>query len=368
MKSRLIAIAIAVSIAASLLLFTIVLADPADPFSASAEATAIDANLLVDILPSPGSEADVGVLIGYENADITGTVSAIETGGNGLGVRVTENSPLIAAAVEVVTSSSYTDTTSPGTDSETDSLLTLDTLLVDTAAISSTSTSESLATRFTTGQGYGNDLEVFGDPLGLSAILNAATISETAHTESTAAGDSVMSSAEVRIEDFSSSLFPVLGQTVIVTADVITSNASVVCDDDAEETASAGYNFVNLEVQGVPVVVTTPGTQVTITIATVDVAVLTIGPVLEENTTNTSANASAVALRLELIADVGALDSGTVINLASSTASCNVTEPLAVKNQGLSAQHNGLPTAAVGLVFALIAVGTIAVGWRRRKL
>ncbi len=363
MKSRLIAIAMAVSIAASLLIFTIALADPADPFSASAQATAVNGSLIADLNIS---SVTVGVLVGQQTAGITGTVSAVQTGGSGVGVSVTEASALIDANVQLIASESYTDTTDPGNDTDTDVLANIETVLLGTTAISSTSESESLATRFTTGRGFINEMRVNGGPGG-AGLISTGVISETAHTESTAAGFDVSANSAVSIEDLSASLGLAIAPTEIITAAAITSSADVLCDDlVGNESAMADYNFVDLYVQGQEITVNTPGTEVTVTVGTTDVAVLTIGPEIIENVAPTSAQASVVALRLEFISDFGLIETGSVIDVGASEASCDVSQALAITNQGMEVQQQGLPAAVVGFGFIALTLGTIILLRRRR--
>lgn len=365
MKTRLTAIAAAVSIAATLLVFTIALADPADPFSAAAEGTAVNANLTVG-LTAPPFDVDIGVLVGQENSRITGTVSAIETGGIGTGVLVTEDSPFIDAVVQLIATESYKDTTDPGNDTDTDFLASITSLLLNTAVISSSSESESLDPRFTTGEGIINDLEINGGELG-AAIIQAGTVSETAHTQSAAAGLDVTANSAVSIEDFSSSLGLALAPTEIITAAAITSSAEVFCDDPiGNESATTDYNFVDLYVLGQEITVFTPGTKVTVTIATVDVALLAIGPEVVEETTATSAQATVVPLRLELLTDFGLLVTGSVIDIGTSTASCQVSEALAITNQGIEAQQKSLPVAFIAFGLVALTGSTVAI-WQRRK-
>jgi hypothetical protein len=363
MRKRYVAVSLSLVVALLLLGVTAALADPTMPFSGSASAVAIETDLQLDVT---AVTVEVGILVGSEYAGITGASGDVDTGGDGDGVIVSETSPLIDADIEVVHTEAAASTTSTDVDTDTDFVLSFDSLLVDTALISSTTRAESLATRQTLGQGTVDDLSIFGNPLGIDAFVEAETVTESAHVISTAAGTSVGEEAEARIEGAAVNLFTVTGVETIVSADVMTATATSMCDSATgnPNTADANYGFVNLMVNGVPVVIQDPGTQVTATIGTTDVAVVTIAPVYVTSIGPDSASAAATALRVEIIADVGAVEAGTVIDFAATETDCMTAAPTNVSLSSLSGAGRSslpyvlLPGFALGLA-TLFGVGLI---------
>ncbi len=350
MKTRFLLIVSVLIIGLSLLAVTVALADPLDPFGGTAEAVAIDANLSISVVGA--TTVDVGAIVISETAKISGAGGVVSTNGAGKGIGISESSPLINADIDIVQTQAMRDTNSPGSTTDDDFVATLNTLLVDTDLITSTTRSDSLTTRQTIGEGSVDNLSVFSDPIGIESLLQANTITSLVNTASTASGTDVNETAAADLEGVSAALFPSTGLEQIVTADVISSNTATTCDSETDNTAFADYNFVNLQIQGVSVNVDTPGAQVIVEINNVDVAVVTIAPVLSQNVTSTTASAEAVALRIEILEDIGSLTSGTIINLATSRSSCYTPEPTAV---GLST----IQAAALPGSFVMIAISGV---------
>lgn len=364
MKRKLVSLAFALAAALSLLAATLVLADPDMPFYGEAHATGVDLDLRLNVT---GITVDVEVEVGREEAEIQGAAGVVSTQGQGWGVLVTETSALIDASVAVVNTSAGASTAVPDVVEDTDFVLNLNSLLVDTGLISSTTRAESLATRQTVGKGIVDGLFVMGDPLGIDAFVVAETVSETVHVVSTAAGSAANEEALARLEGVSVNLFPTVGQQEILSADVVSATAATSCDSDPAvmNSAAVDYGFVNLEVLGVPVVVTDPGTQIVVDLFGVDVAIVTIGPEHDTTVTNGTADAHSQALRIDLIADVGLLQAGTVVNLASTQAYCQIPTPTDVNLSGFSGENSAslTPTA---VTLGAILLPALYLALRRR--
>lgn len=351
--------------------FSLALAEPPTPYSGSSTATGISSTL---ILSDTTGAIEANVLLGSQQGAITGTGTVVSTSGRGNGLEVAEASPLLDAGADFVNAASFADTATPGPDSDTDFVAAAESTLVDTALLSTTTTSEVAATFGTVGVGEANDVSVFADVAGTQPFVAAGSITENIQLETTSGMDALSNVAIVRLEDVTGTLAATvltitargpIGLATFLTADSITASASATCDGTTGgTTADASVDFINLNIQGQDFSAAPPNTVVPITIGGTTVAEVTLSPVMTSTVAGTTSLAEAVALRIETVADIAGLASGTVVNLGTATAECTAVEesPTSVTVQTLGAEASGsggllaaLPLALLGSVFAVAA-------------
>lgn len=340
-----------------------VLAFPGVPFDGSASATGIDVDL--NLLA-----ANVGITVVSESTSTSGATDIpVSTVGLGDGLSVELTSGILPIPIDVDLVSALTEKIYDGDitildDSET--LLEIDNItspLATTDIISSASNSQVTGlVGWSETSGHVNGANILGG-IGNSPFLSVQDIFNVANTETTPAhllntsGSSVLSDINVEIPYL-------LGTVPILAVDIITSTASASSDGTLDNAfASADVEFVNLTIGGVPIPTPTVNDVHVITVGTfptaVDVARVTIMPVMETSTSATSSSAEATSLLIEVLA--GSLV-GTEINLAQSRAEANAesipTGPTSITFQNLG-QISTSDAVTLPIIVTFMAILTI---------
>lgn len=369
-------------LAASLpLLFSIFRSDsayafPDVAFTGSADAAGVDVSLV--LVPAVLA---VDIDVARQHADLAGAANTpVSTSGRGDGIDVAVViGSLAGAAVDIVNASSnktYDGNSSPVTDA--DSLVNVDTLLVDTGIIGTNTSSQvtgTLADSF--GQNGVNGLSVYRNSLGTLNLVTANTITSTVQSQTNTVGPNhdVVSTSSARIEGAAVSLGPLLGLTdPVVTADLIQANASATNDGTVTDmNAAASVSFVNLMVNGVNLSAAPPNTVVNLLVLGVPVARVTVRPIIGTTITQNLSTARTVALRIEVLAVAGLV--GTTIDLGVANAAAAVgntfngnSGPLALALTGFAASVTppGGLALPLSLGMAVAVLPTVIVVLRRR--
>lgn len=336
----------------------------ASPVAFNGGATSQSLDLTLDLALAAVS-IDIGTMEAVQSYDDVNPPSTAGAG-EGINVAVTLGDPGLGLDL-INVESMHTLGDGPNADTDSASLLDVDTDLIVVDALEMDTSSLATETTVDTNMNWSlAGLVVHGDVLGATDLLATDAITGTADTDLDA-DDNLLSVGHTQIDGLV--LEVPLGITAIelVSADVISTTASAGSDGTAGgATAYANTEFVNLRIQG-EVVSTDPGTVIDLTLLNINIGSITIRPVEEIFISDTQSSAQAVALRIEILEVLGLI--GANIDVGTTTANAGVQPgfPTAVTVTDMHlTTGNNLPYAflALGILGGLMGMVKFA---RRNK-
>ncbi len=341
---------------------------PVTPYSADGSAENISATLTIDV-PIVNNDPTVSISVGALDTAAGGSNGDPHTTaglGNGLNVDLLSGilNEVEVDLINVASEHTLGDPEVPDTDSE--SLINQNTILVDLDALGVSTSSFAQATDSETAQLSSiAGLVIHGDTLGLTDLLSTDAITGTIdnHTE----GLGAESISQNRVDGLSIDL--PLGLATIISAEALTTTSTAFSDGTIEgASATVDHEFVNLIIQGEDYSDVALGTVVPlIGIGGVDIGSVIIGPVSDTTVTPGMSLASGVALRihvdlvslLELDADIGVTEAMAAVESRPPTA-------VTLGNVDISAGQN-MPYALLALgALGVVVTGTIVARRRSR--
>lgn len=300
-----------------------VLARPSEPFSSLAVSTAIQTTLNL-------VTANVRVTLGRQEARINApNVATATTSGQGMAVQTKLTTGLLVGAdVALVRSASSAQSTAPGAPStDAASLLTADTLLVDSGVLTTTTTSAITTVAYeTAGSGAQSSVTLYGNMLGTTPLLTAGSLTQQTTTQ-TSANRAVQSFAATELATVAIKLPGI--DTPIVTLDSLNAWAKTINTGAAADAfAASDVEFTNLRIAGKDYSNAVAGTVVMVRQGLIDVARITILPIHANTAGATLSTAEAIALRVDVINVPGL--AGTRIELGAVQASSGIVQPTAI--------------------------------------
>jgi hypothetical protein len=292
----------------------------ASPMAFNGGATSQSLDLALDLSLAEVS-IDIGTMEavqGYDDVNPPTTAGA----GEGINVAVTLGDPDLGLDL-INVESMHTLGDGPDADTDSDSLLDVDTDLIVVGALAMDTSSLATETTVNTNMDWSlAGLVVHGDVLGATDLLATDAITGTSDTDLDADGN-LLSVGHTQVDGLV--LEVPLGITTVelVSADVISTTASAGSDGTAGgATAYANTEFVNLQIQGEDVSNTDPGTVIDLTLLNLNIGSVTIRPVEETFVSDTQSSAQAVALRIEILEVLGLI--GANIDVGTATAQAGV--------------------------------------------
>lgn len=341
---------------------------PVTPYSAAGASENISANLTID-LPLTNQDPTVNISVGALDTTAGGSNGEPHTTaglGNGLDVSLLSGilDGVEVNLVNVLSHHTLGDPEVPDTDSE--SLIDQDTLLVDLEALTVSTSSFAAATDSETDQ-FSNivGLAIHGDALGLTNLISTDAITGTIDNRTEGLG--AQSVTQTRVDGLTVEL--PLGLSTIISAEALTTTASAF-SDGTEENASATvtHEFVNLMIQGEDYSNVPLGTVVPlVNILGQNIGSVIIGPVADTTETPAMSTATGVALRVHVDL-VGILTLDVDVGTTEAMAAVESRPPTAVtmSDMNISAGEN-MPAALLALgALGIVITGTIVARRRSR--
>lgn len=318
-------------------------------FNGGATSQSLDLTLglaLADVSIDIGSMEAVQ---GFDDVNPPSTAGA----GEGINVAVTLGDPGLGLDL-INVASMHTFGDGPDANTDSDSLVDIDTELIVVGALAMDTSSLATDTIVNTNMDWSlAGLVVHGDVLGATDLLSTDAITGTSDTDLDADGN-LLSVGHTQVDGL---LLEVpLGITTIelVSADVISTTASAGSDGTAGgATAYANTEFVNLRVQGEDVSTSGAGTVIDLEALGVTIGSVTIRPVEETFVSDTQSSAQAVALRIEILEVLGLIGANIDVGTTTAQAGAQPGFPTAVT---VTDMHL---TTGDNLPYALLALGIL---------
>lgn len=333
----------------------------ASPFAFNGGATSQSLDLALDLSLAEVS-IDIGSMEAVQSFDDVNPPSTAGAG-EGINVAVTLGDPGLGLDL-INVESMHTLGDGPDADTDSDSLLDVDTDLIVVGALAMDTSSLATDTTVNTNMDWSlAGLVVHGDVLGVTDLLATDAITGTSDTDLDSEGN-LLSVGHTQVDGLV--LEVPLGITTVelVSADVISTTASAGSDGTAGgATAYANTEFVNLQIQGEDVSNTDPGTVIDLTLLNLNIGSVTIRPVEETFISDTQSSAQAVALRIEILEVLGLIGANIDVGTATAQAGVQPGFPTAVTvtDMHLTTGDN-LPYAflALGILGGLMGLVKIA--------
>ena len=341
---------------------------PVTPYSADGSSENISANLTID-LPLTSDDPTVNISVGALDTTAGGSNGEPHTtAGLGNGLYVDLLSGILNGAevdlINVASNHTLGDPEVPDTDS--DSLIDQDTLLVDLDALEVSTSSFAQATDSETDQ-FTNiaGLVIHGDSLGLTNLLSTDAITGTIDNRTEGLG--AQSVSQTRVDGLSVEL--PLGLDTIISAEALTTTSTAFSDGTIEgASATVNHEFLNLMIQGQDYSDVPLGTVVPlINILGTNIGSVVIGPVADTTITPGLSTATGVALRVNVDL-VGVLELNVDVGTTEAMASVESRPPTAVtmSDMNISAGQN-MPAALLALgALGIVITGTVIAHRRSR--
>ncbi len=323
----------------------------ASPYAFSAGATARSLDVGLNLTAADVS-LEVGTLDAVQGFD---EVNPPATAGTGEGINLVVHVGDPGLGVDVVNVASlHTLGDGPDAHTDSDSVVNIDSDLVDVGVLSMNTRSLTTNTGANTTMDWSlAGLTVHGNIPGTVNLLTTDAITGTAETNTD--GDGMMVSVgHTEIEGLVLEVPLGLLTLELVSADVISTTARAAGDGTAGGAdAHANTEFVNLRIQGELIETPAPGTVIDLEALGVTIGTVTIRPIEQTSVTATMSSAQAVALQVRVLEVLGLV--GIEMDVGTTTAHASVEPgvPTAVTVTGMHL------TPGDNLPYAFLALGVL---------
>jgi hypothetical protein len=321
------------------------------PTAFNGGATSQSLDLALDLTVAELS-IDIGTMEAVQSFDEVNPPTTAGAG-EGINVAVAVGDPDLGLDL-INVASQHTLGDGPDADTDSDSLIDVDTDLIDVGALAMDTSSLTTEAAVNTNMNWSlAGLVVYGDILGTSELVSTDAITGTADTDVDNEG-TLVSTGHTQIDGLVLEVPFQLATLELVSADVISTTASAGSDgSEGGAFAYANTEFVNLRIQGEEISNTDPGTVIDLELLNLNIGSVTIRPVEMTSVTPTQSSAEAVALRIEILEVLGLI--GAEIDVGTTTAQAGVQPgfPTAVTMTDMRL------TTGDNLPYAFLALGVL---------